>query len=73
MAWGSLDHHTAGYVALEFISANTLSNVKSTLGSKFSKSLGAASWADEVSSTWYPWASKFHFIDANGELRFTLL
>ncbi|KAI0321224.1 nuclease Le1 [Amylostereum chailletii] len=65
LAWGSLGHHTVGYVAMEFISANTLSNVKSILGSKFSESLGpAASWADEVRST-YPWASKFHFIDAN--------
>ncbi|KAH9062401.1 nuclease Le1 [Lactarius vividus] len=65
-AWGSLGHQTTGYVAMQFLTPNTLSAVQSILGSTFSSSLGPAStWADTVrSQTAFKFTAPYHFIDA---------
>ncbi|KAH9160634.1 nuclease Le1 [Lactarius sanguifluus] len=65
-AWGSLGHQTTGYVAMQFLTPNTLSTVQSILGSTFSFSLGPAStWADTVhSQTTFKFTAPYHFIDA---------
>ncbi|KAI0321221.1 nuclease Le1 [Amylostereum chailletii] len=66
-AWGALGHQTIGFVAMQFISTNTLSNVQTLLGSQFNFSLGpAATWADDVrSEAAFKFSAPFHFIDAN--------
>ncbi|KAH8983903.1 hypothetical protein EDB86DRAFT_3119642 [Lactarius hatsudake] len=54
------------YVAMQFLTPNTLSTVQSILGSTFSSSLGPAStWADTVrSQTAFKFTAPYHFIDA---------
>ncbi|KAL1942204.1 hypothetical protein VTO73DRAFT_6268 [Trametes versicolor] len=65
-AWGTLGHQTVGYVAQEFLAPKALAFVKSSLGSTYNQSLGAAaSWADSVRSlAAYRWSAPFHFVDA---------
>jgi len=65
-AWGNLGHETVGYVAMAFLADDTLSAVKSSLGSTYNESLGvAATWADDVKHTApYEWSADLHFIDA---------
>ncbi|VDC07064.1 unnamed protein product [Peniophora sp. CBMAI 1063] len=67
LAWGALGHSTVGYVAMQFISSSTLTQVQSILGTTYDKTLGgnAASWADSVrSETAYKFSAPFHYIDA---------
>ncbi|KAI0031646.1 nuclease Le1 [Vararia minispora EC-137] len=67
LAWGALGHSTIGFVAMQFISPNTLQNVQGILGSEFGETLGgsAASWADTVrSQAAFTFSAPFHFIDA---------
>ncbi|EIM82613.1 nuclease Le1 [Stereum hirsutum FP-91666 SS1] len=65
-AWGNVGHETIGYIAMSFIGPDTLSFVKSSLGSQYNFSLGpAAPWADEVrSEKEFAFSAPFHFIDA---------
>lgn len=65
-AWGALGHQAVGYVAMQFLSSDALTFVKSSLGSTYDESLGPAStWADSVRSTAaYKFSAPYHFIDA---------
>ncbi|OJT05807.1 Nuclease PA3 [Trametes pubescens] len=74
-AWGTLGHQTVGYVAQEFLAPKALAFVKSSLGTTYNQSLGAAaSWADSVRSlAAYRWSAPFHFVDAEGESEFLVI
>ncbi|KAI5118916.1 hypothetical protein M0805_004692 [Coniferiporia weirii] len=68
-AWGALGHETIGYIAMNFLSADTLSFVQDTINSTFDNSLGpAAPWADTVRyETAFKFSAPFHFIDAEDD------
>jgi len=63
--WGNSGHETVGYVAMQFLGPKALAFVQSSLGSTYNQSLGpAATWADSVKYTSYPWSKPSHFVDA---------
>ncbi|KAH8112341.1 nuclease Le1 [Phellopilus nigrolimitatus] len=68
-AWGALGHETVGYVAMDFLSSDTLSFVQSTIADSFDNSLGPAGpWADTVrSEKAFKFSAPFHFIDAEDQ------
>lgn len=65
-AWGDLGHETVGYIAQNFVKANTQSWAQSILGDSSSDYLAnVATWADTYKYTSAgEFSQPFHFIDA---------